>query len=176
MRELELDYIRSPSRITKLGVVMCAVAVCILLLMTFRYKQLNVESQLLEIKVQQFESKNAIRGAGMNVKRDNRALAAEVKQANHVLRMLGLKWDSVFGAVAAAHREGIALLSFAPEPEKGTVKINAEAKSFSIMLDYVERLEDQPALDAVYLVSHSMQNDNPQKPVRFVIKADWLNK
>lgn len=176
MRELELDYQRSPGKITRWGTVICAVAVIFLLPVMYQYVQMKRESQALEAKVLQFESKVALRATNVTVRRDNRSLASEVKQANHVLMMLGLRWDSVFGAVAAAHREGISLLSFAPEPDKGTVKISAEAKSFSMMLDYVQRLEEQPALEAVFLQSHNMQNDTPQKPVRFVVTADWLNK
>lgn len=176
MRDLELDYQRNPNKLTRLGMVVCIVAVAVLALTMYQYNQVSVESRMLEAKVHQFESKTASRGAGVNVRRDSRSLATEVKQANHVLRMLGVKWDSIFAAVAAAHREGVALLSFAPEPEKRNVKISAEARNFSIMLEYVQRLEDQPALDAVYLQSHNLQNDNPQKPVRFVITADWLDK
>jgi hypothetical protein len=44
------------------------------------------------------------------------------------------------------------------------------------MLDYVKRLEEQPALDAVFLQSHNLQTSDPQKPVRFVITANWLDK
>lgn len=175
MRELQLDYQRKPSNLTLLGMIVCVSAVGVLVQMMLQYRHINAESRMMEAKVQQFENRVA-RTAGTNVKRDVRSLAAEVKQANHVLRMLGLRWDSVFAAVAEAHRDGIALLAFAPEPEKGIVKINAEAKNFSVMLDYVQRLEAQPALESVYLQSHNMQNDNPQKPVRFVITADWLDK
>jgi len=176
MRELELDYQRNSSKLTKLGVAVCVVAAVLFALILIQYSQVSGESQMLEENVRQFESKAASHGDGLNVRRDPRSLAAEVKQANHVLKMLGMKWDSIFAAVAAAHGEGVALLSFAPEPEKRNVKISAEAKNFSIMLEYVKRLEDQPALDAVYLQSHNLQSDNPQKPVRFVITADWLDK
>lgn len=176
MRELELDYQRNPSKLTSLGMVVCAFAVVLLALTMFQYSEVSDESQMLEARVRQFESKTSSRGTVVNVRRDSRSLAMEVKQANHVLRMLGMKWDSIFAAVAAAHREGVLLLSFAPEPEKRNVKISAEARNFSTMLEYVQRLEDQPALDAVYLQSHTLQNENPQKPVRFVITADWLDK
>ena len=175
MRELRIGLSAQAKQLDNVGYDCLCVAVVLLVQMMFQYSQVSAESRMLEAKVRQFENRVA-RTAGTNVKRDVRSLAAEVKQANHVLRMLGLSWDSVFAAVAAAHREGIALLAFAPEPEKGIVKINAEAKNFSVMLDYVQRLEAQPALESVYLQSHNMQNDNPQKPVRFVITADWLDK
>lgn len=176
MRELELDYQRNSSKLTRMGVIMLSISVVVLVVVVFQYMQMSAESRMLETQVQQFERKDATRNTSVSVKRDTRSLAAEVKQANHVLKMLGLHWDSVFGAVATAHREGIALLSFAPEPEKGSVKISAEARNFSLMLDYLQRLEEQPALDAVYLQSHHMQNDNPKKPVRFVVTADWMDK
>jgi hypothetical protein len=107
---------------------------------------------------------------------DSRSLAKEIRKANQILKMLGLKWDGIFGAIAAAHRKDVALLGLVPEPDKGIVKITAEAKNFSVMLDYVKRLEEQPELGEVSLQSHNMQNRLPQKPVRFVVMAVWLDK
>ncbi|MFZ2541140.1 MAG: hypothetical protein WAW75_05120 [Gallionella sp.] len=175
MRELELDYQRKPSNITLLGAIVSLLAVAVMVLTIFQYRQVGAENEILGAKLRQIERASAPRSA-TTARRDTRALAEEVKQANQILRKLGLRWDSIFGAVAAAHREGVALLALAPEPDKRIVKINAEAKNFSMMLDYVKRLEDQPALGAVYLQSHDRQTNDPQRPVRFVVIADWLDE
>jgi len=174
MRELQLDYQRKASNITLLGAAICIVAVGVLALSMFQYRRLNVESEVLEIKLRQLEHNSSSRFDAASSRQDERALAREMKEANQVLKMMGLRWDSIFGAVAAAHGNGVALLAMAPEPDKGIVRISAEAKNFSLMLDYVKRLEDQPALGEVYLQSHNLQKQDPQKPVRFVVVADWL--
>ena len=176
LRALDFDYKRNPQKFTLWGALICALALSVLVPAFIYYQKIELQRNVLEARLQQLESRAASRSAAVNVRRDTRALAAEVKQANQVLKMLGLRWDSIFSAVAEAHREGVALLALAPEPEKRTVKISAEAKNFSVMLDYLRRLEEQPALDAVFLQSHNLQNNDPQKPVRFVITADWLNK
>lgn len=175
MRALDLDYRRKPAQLTLWGIVIFILAMAVLVPAVIYYRQITLQGTILESRLQQLQSTDS-RSANKVVRRDTRAVAAEVKQANQILRMLGMRWDSIFGAVASAHRDGVALLALAPEPEKGIVKITAEAKSFSIMLDYVKRLEEQPALDAVFLQSHSLQINDPQKPVRFVITANWLDK
>jgi len=175
MHELELDYQRKPSNITLLGVTVCILAVAVLALMIFQYRQLSEQSQVVETELRKVERKINSRTIEVGSK-DARTLAREIKEANKVLKMLGLRWDGIFGAVAAAHQKGVALLALAPEPDKRIVKISAEAKNFSVMLDYVKRLEEQPALGEVYLQSHNLQKRDPQKPVRFVVMADWLEK
>ena len=176
MHELELDYQRKPSNITLLGVTVCILAVALLALMIFQYRQLSEQSQIVETELRKIERRINSQADDTGTRHDARTLAREIKQANKVLKMLGLRWDSIFGAVAAAHRKGVALLALAPDPDKRIVKISAEAENFSVMLDYVKRLEEQPALGEVYLQSHNLQKRDPQKPVRFVVMADWLEK
>ena len=175
MRGLELDYQRRPSKITLSGVVVCALAVATLAFMLFQYRQLAEESQVLEVQLRQFESNSSRQVDGINSRQDARTLAREMKEANQVLKMLGLRWEGIFQAISMAHSQGVALLALAPEPGKGTVRISAEAKNFTMMLDYVKQLEKQPALGGVYLQSHNLQKSDPQKPVRFVVMADWLD-
>ncbi len=178
MRRIELDYQRKPSNISLLGIVVCLLAISVLTLMALRFMQVTEERQIAEIELHQLESKTSRKtnSKGMNMQQDARTIAKEIKQANKVLKMLGMKWDGVFGAVAAAQRNGVALLALAPQPEKRIVKISAEAKNFSVMLDYVKRLEQQSALGEVNLQSHQIQKRDPQKPVRFVVLADWIDK
>jgi len=175
MHELELDYQRKPNNITLLGVTVCILAVAVLALMIFQYRQLSEQTQVVETELRKVERKINSRTINAGAK-DARTLAREIKEANKVLKMMGLSWDGIFGAVSAAHQKGVALLALAPEPDKRIVKISAEAKNFSVMLDYVKRLEEQPALGEVYLQSHNLQKRDPQKPVRFVVMADWLEK
>ena len=174
MRELELDYQHKPSTVTRLGMIIFGLAFGLLAVTMFSYRQVGTESEILEAKLRQIE-RATMPSYALTGKRDSRTLAEEVRQANQILRMMGLRWDSIFSAVADSHRDGVALLALAPEPEKRVVKISAEAKNFAVMLDYVKRLEAQPALGEVYLQSHTMQNNDPQRPVRFVITADWLD-
>jgi len=175
MRGLELDYQRKPSNVTLYGVVICVLSVATLAFILFQYSKMDEESQILQIKLREFESSTMSRVDGASNRQDAYTLAREMKEANHVLKMLGLRWDGVFEAVAIAHGKGVALLALAPDPDKGTVRISAEAKNFSEMLDYVQQLEKQPALGGVHLQSHVLQKSDPQKPVRFVVMANWLD-
>jgi hypothetical protein len=39
------------------------------------------------------------------------------------------------------------------------------------MFAYVQRLENSPALGEVHLVSHQVQNEDPQRPIQFSLQA-----
>jgi Fimbrial assembly protein (PilN) len=67
----------------------------------------------------------------------------------------------------------VALLSIESDTDKGRMKISGEAKDLQAMLDYLRFLGTQPTLAEVYLQSHQVQQQDPQRPVRFVLSADW---
>jgi hypothetical protein len=41
------------------------------------------------------------------------------------------------------------------------------------VLQYLRFLAARPALADVYLQSHDLQKQDPQRPVRFVLSAEW---
>jgi hypothetical protein len=90
-----------------------------------------------------------------------------------VLRRLSLPWDSLFLTMESAAGGEVALLALEPDAEKQVVKVSGEAKDFTALLNYVTRLEAQEAFGPVYLQSHQVQLQDPQRPVRFALHAVW---
>ena len=176
MRRITLDYQRKPDSITLLGAVICTLTIGLLALLIFQSRQLGSEIAAFESRLHQPEYATGDSSGYDARSQDAYSQTDEVTQANQILHMLGLRWDSIFGALAKSHRNDIAVLSFAPDPDKRIVRIVAEAKNFQTMLDYLKRLEAQPALGAVYLQNHTTQKHDPQKPVRFTLIAEWLDR
>ena len=103
-------------------------------------------------------------------------LKPEIKRANEVTQQLELPWDSLFLAVEASYQEKVALLGIQPDAQKHTVNIAAEAKDLISMLEYVKRLGQEPNLSDVHIINHQVQDQDPQKPVRFTVLAIWRDR
>jgi hypothetical protein len=102
-----------------------------------------------------------------------RQIEEEVRRAKGVIRQLTLPWDRMFAAIEASDNHGIALLTVQPDADKQHTLIGGEAKSLMVMLEYVQRLERSGALARVHVTTHEVQQQDPQKPVRFMLEADW---
>lgn len=107
---------------------------------------------------------------------DLQKVAMEIKHANEVIGQLNLPWEELFKAVETGDRKQVALLSIEPDPQKRQVKVTAEARNLSAMLNYARSLEQQQLLTDIFLQSHQVQQQDPEKPVRFVFTATWMIK
>jgi hypothetical protein len=104
---------------------------------------------------------------------DPQKVALEFQQAREVMHRLQLPWQEFFGSIESARNANVALLSIESEHDKRRVKIYAEAKDLDSMVAYLGLLRQRPALAEVYLESHELQLKDPQRPVRFVLNANW---
>lgn len=137
------------------------------------YQRLSAQVTVLEAKVERTNSRAASREPSA---RGAVELAEEVKNANDVLRHLGVPWESLFHAVESSGNQNITLLAIEPDIEKLQVKISGEAKTFNSLMNYMTHLQGQPVFGSVYLQNHDVQQDDPDKPVRFSLIATWQDK
>ncbi|MDC8757632.1 hypothetical protein OIK44_08540 [Janthinobacterium sp. hw3] len=96
--------------------------------------------------------------------------AAAVNAA--VLR-LNLPWRALQEAVAAATPATVALLTLEPDARKRVLKLGAEAKTSEAMIAYVEELKRQELFASVALTRHDINEQDPNRPVRFQLEARW---
>jgi len=111
--------------------------------------------------------------ASMRVNVSPRQLEEEIQRAKGVIQQLTLPWEKMFAAIESSDDKGIALLTIQPDAEKRHITVGGEAKNLLVMLDYVRRLETSGALTRVHVTSHEVQQQDPQKPVRFMLEAAW---
>jgi len=174
MRALDLDYqrVRKPVPWLGLGVLLAALAA--LAVTGLYYQNLNREIQSWETKADHIRlSSQRSPVARALTEQAARAQMLEVKQANQVVRQLALPWNALFKAVETAGGESIALLLLEPDLQKGTVRISGEAKNFDALLNYVKELSTREVFGSVTLQNHQIQQDTPEKPVRFSLLAHW---
>lgn len=170
MSELQLDYQSGMKPFPREGWILLFLALTLLLTTVIHFHNLSTQTALLETRVEKIEraAKKQYPGG-----RSSEGMAKEVKRANEVLRQLSLPWGGLFQTIESAGTKNVALLGLEPDTEKRQVKIIGEAKNIEAMLDYIKRLENHQVFGTVYLQSHHVQSQDPEKPVRFVLQAIW---
>jgi Tfp pilus assembly protein PilN len=98
---------------------------------------------------------------------------AQGNAVNQAIAQLNLPWRDLLDAMEAATPPTIALLVLEPDAKKRALKGTAEAKSSDDMIAYVEQLKQQPFFAAVALTRHEINEQDPNKPVRFQFEAMW---
>lgn len=176
MTALWLDYQRNQTS-PWAGPALLALALVALGLTGAYYLDLNEQAAAWESRLERIERGHGRQTAAAGSRgREAEELALEVKHANEVLRQLTLPWDELFQAVESAAGKKVALLALEPDPEKRVVKISGEAKDFASLLNYIMRLEEREVFGTVYLQNHQVQQQDPEKPVRFSLLAAWRGR
>lgn len=174
MRALNLDFVRRPHWLRRLGFVLLLAAVAVAAYLGQAYLERSAEMEAWETKwrsLQKAQRKQAEPVHSQVAEWEH--LQAELKVANQVIARLSLPWDALFREVEASVDDQVTLLSVEPDTEKRELRIMAEAKDLAAMLEYVKRFHAITLFKDAYVVSHQIQQQDPQKPVRFTVNAQW---
>ncbi|MFA9217091.1 MAG: hypothetical protein ACEQSK_08290 [Sphingomonadaceae bacterium] len=100
--------------------------------------------------------------------------AAQAAFVNSAILQLNLPWRALQDAVAAATPRSVALVALEPEPRKQLLKIIAETKTSDEMVAYVAELKQQELFSSVLLTRHEVNEQDPNRPLRFQLEAVWV--
>jgi hypothetical protein len=106
---------------------------------------------------------------------DPRRMSEALQRANVVAVELARPWDRTFAALEAADQPGVAVLAIDPDPRRDELRITAESKTLADMLGYLDQLRAQSAFGQVALQQHEVRMDDPGRPIRFTLLAQWRN-
>lgn len=95
----------------------------------------------------------------------------KAQQEQQITKALNLNWEQLFAALEVSQTNDISLLSLQPDPRRGLVMLNGEARNMAAVITYQRKLTAN--LHDVVLTTHEVQQQNPQQPVRFSISARW---
>ena len=99
---------------------------------------------------------------------------AQAAFVNGAILQLNLPWRELQDAVAAATPRNVALLVLEPDARKHLLKITAEAKNSDDMITYIEELKQQELFTGVLLTRHEINEQDPNRPLRFQLEAQWV--
>ncbi|GAB3472002.1 hypothetical protein GCM10027321_44530 [Massilia terrae] len=98
---------------------------------------------------------------------------AQAAAINAAVIQLNLPWRGLRDAVAGATPPAIALLALEPDAKNRVLRITAEAKNSDDMVGYVEQIQSQEWFEAAALTRHEINEQDPNRPLRFQLDARW---
>lgn len=163
---LELDYLAPVHRVPWAGIALLAGSLALGTHLVVRYRDAAQHVRRLEVEQGLILPE---RRAVPEAPAERRL--SEAKAAEAVVRDLTIPWAALVGSLEQASSRDIALLQLQPEAAQRRLHITAEARDREAMFAYLARLEVAPALAEVHLVSHQVQEQDPQRPIQFSIQA-----
>lgn len=177
MQPLRLDYADHKKLRQQFGYVWLSLAVLLAVNIAWYFNGLRQEVLQIEAKKSRLEQSVKSQVTSREVSHLAPEKLAEVIQfSNRAIYQLNLPWDVLFTQLEAAKSEGIALLGIEPNAQNTAIKVEGEAKDYAAMLKYVRTLSEQGVLQGVYLTEHKMDEQNPDKPIHFILEASWAEK
>ncbi len=171
MNKLYLDYQRSFKPFPYAGAALLAGAMAISVLAVNYYQDLAASISEMEASLSMFERVSGSRIHDANP--GGQGGAQDIRQANEVLHRITMPWENLFQALESSTDPEVTFLGMEPDIEKHIVDISCEARNIKAMLNFVKRLKERREFSSVYLHSHRVQENDPQKPVRFSLVATW---
>jgi hypothetical protein len=98
---------------------------------------------------------------------------SQAAAVNATIMKLNLPWRTLNAAVLGATPATVALLALEPDAKRRALRITAEARGSDDMIGYVEQLQRQEWFSSVSLAHHEINEQDPNRPIRFQIDAQW---
>ena len=173
MQRLSLDIIKSPVPAWP-GIVLLVIGGGCVVAAYLQYLGTSERDMALQSKLAQAgEASHQQQTANHSSTLAPEELAAEDHRAREIASFLLLPWRDLFAAIESASLHDVALLSIEPDHKKNQVRISAEAKDFSVLINYLKRLGSVPQFKWVRLMRYEVREDDKQHPLRFTVEASW---
>jgi Tfp pilus assembly protein PilN len=173
MRRLDIDFRHSNRSTNWLGLALLALGLAGAIMSATQYQQLDEELAQTEASLRQADSAARKQASKKTTGTELAQLAPEIKRAREAAQAIKLPWPELFASVEAARMPDVALLAIVSDNTKREIKITGQARNPQSMLEYFSRIEAQPGLANSHLLSHHLELQDPQHPVRFVLAANW---
>jgi Tfp pilus assembly protein PilN len=170
MTPLWIDYQRGDPARRRPGLLLLAVGIVATLLTTADYLAVAAERDDAQSQVEGLR-RTAERERPTNRTASAPATAPAAAAETPTAAPSAQRWDALFAALEAAANDTVTLLTLHPTGKE--IQLSGEAKDFASSMDYVQRLQAQPVLANARLTQSEVMTDNPHRPVRFSLVADW---
>ena len=132
------------------------------------FQDSNVSTELLNLSISRYSQREANATPTLS--------PVDAEEVAEATRELSTPWSRLLVDLELAARDSeknIALLEIAPDKDKRNVRITGEARSLPHVLNYVSRLQSAQSIRFPILETHEIQVSDKDRPVRFVVLAEW---
>lgn len=169
-RSLRRTLLRVPPRFA--GLLFCTACLCFVMATALiRYQDERADLEALQAAIA--ARSNTPRPLMVAAQPASTIPQAQAQAVNDAVMQLNLPWRDLVEAVRAATPGNVALLALEPDAKRRTLRITAEARDSDDMLAYVAKMEEQGWFQSVALVRHEVAEQEPNRPLRFQISAQW---
>lgn len=103
------------------------------------------------------------------------ALSTDQRQGlRAVARQLNIPWQELFEQLERSTPPQVALVSVEPDGQRGTVRLQAEAKSLDTLLQYAAALQGQGVLGRLTYNKHETNGQDANRPMRLTFELMLL--
>lgn len=102
-------------------------------------------------------------------------MKTELQAANQIIERLNTPWSALFESLETVYSENAILLALDPDPVSRSLRLTAESKDSSSMLEFVRQLRAAKVFADAYVVSHAINQSDMQRPIRFSVASHWLD-
>lgn len=103
------------------------------------------------------------------------ALSTDQRQGlRAVARQLNIPWQELFEQLERSTPPQVALVSVEPDGQRGTVRLQAEAKSLDTLLQYAAALQGQGVLGRLTYNKHETNGQDANRPMRLTFELVLL--
>jgi len=168
-RRVSLDFVSRRRSLTLAGAVLLMLGAGAVTAAYLEYRSIEARRAGLELKLQALNQRSHRDPA------QEQRSAALTEEAARVAEELGTPWTALLAELETASRDSseVALLSVEPDHAKHHLRITGESRDLPRILAYVQRLQTSALLRYPMLESHDLKTDDPQRPVRFAMTAEW---
>lgn len=167
---ISVDYSGRRAPLTVAGTLLLVAGALALASAWIGYHQLEAARAGLELKLTAVNQRN------------HRDPAQDMRDANltqevgKIAQELTTPWTGLLAELETASHDSasdIAVLSVEPDESKHMVRVTGESRDLPRVLAYVGRLQRSALLRYPMLETHEVRSDDPQRPVRFAVSAEW---
>lgn len=98
--------------------------------------------------------------------------STQIRGYNNVIRQLNVPWKNLFEDLESMTPMDVALISIEPDGARSTVKLVAEAKSLTTLLNYSSKLQQNGIFGRITYSKHETNEQDTNKPIRLSFELE----
>lgn len=169
---IELEFSGARRGLTLVGALLLAVGAAASTAVCWEYRAIVAHRAGLELRLAALNAaKRPPISRAEEIANDRAAVSMEQAAVD-----LATPWTVLLSELEQVSKEmkgEVAVLAVEPDHAKHTVRVTAEARTLSLALAYVQRLQSSRSLNYPMLDRHETRADDAQHPVRFELTGEW---